>query len=158
MEALYVRQAIIPTFFRRGQVFVIIVWQSIHSRSDTNRTGAECLSFYYPRLLYCPYHMLAVMLLSQHRVYSLRKISYIPMIKIKILRLTFRVESKLTPWGVEDINKPFGDLVGDTAKRYRLINFWLPHGFHWLWDCDHKHSSPNLKNFESAQSERKEVS
>ena len=70
MEALYVRQAIIPTFFRRGQVFVIIVWQSIHSRSDTNKTGAKCLSFYYPRLLYCPYHVLAVMLLSQHRVSS----------------------------------------------------------------------------------------
>ena len=37
-------------------------------RSDTNRTGAEDSSFYYSRLLYCLDQMLAVMLLSQHRV------------------------------------------------------------------------------------------
>ena len=42
----------------------------IHFRSDTNRTGAEGLSFYYPRLLYCLNQMPAVMLLSQHRVSS----------------------------------------------------------------------------------------
>ena len=42
----------------------------IHSRSDTNRTGDEGLSFYYPRLLHCLNQMLAVMLLSQHRVSS----------------------------------------------------------------------------------------
>ena len=40
--------------------------KGIHSRSDTNRTGAEGLSFYYPRLL----HMLAMMSLSQHQVSS----------------------------------------------------------------------------------------
>ena len=44
--------------------------KGIHSRSDTNRTGAEGLSFYYPRLLHCLNQMLAVMLLSQHRVSS----------------------------------------------------------------------------------------
>ena len=33
--------------------FFVAVWRGIHSRSDTNRTGAEDLSFYYPRLLYC---------------------------------------------------------------------------------------------------------
>ena len=44
--------------------------KGIHSRSDTNRTGAEGLSFYYPRLLNCLNQMLAVMLLSQHRVPS----------------------------------------------------------------------------------------
>ena len=38
--------------------------------SDTNRTGAEGLCFYYPRLLYCLNQMLAVVLLSQHRVSS----------------------------------------------------------------------------------------
>ena len=32
---------------------VVVVWKGIHSRSDTNRTGAEGLSFYYPRLLHC---------------------------------------------------------------------------------------------------------
>ena len=42
----------------------------IHSRSDTNRTGAEGLYFYYPRLLHCLDQMLAVMSLSQHRVSS----------------------------------------------------------------------------------------
>ena len=44
--------------------------KGIHSRSDTNKTGAEGLSFYYPRLLYCLNQMLAVVLLSQHRVSS----------------------------------------------------------------------------------------
>ena len=44
--------------------------KGIHSRSDTNRTGAEGLSFYYPSLLYCLIQMLAVVLLSQHRVLS----------------------------------------------------------------------------------------
>ena len=46
--------------------------KGIHSRSDTNRTGAEGLSFYYPRLLHClnQNQMLAVVLLSQHRISS----------------------------------------------------------------------------------------
>ena len=44
--------------------------KGIYSRSDTNRTGAEGLSFYYPRLLHCLVQMLAVMSLSQHRVSS----------------------------------------------------------------------------------------
>ena len=33
--------------------------KGIHSRSDTNRTGAEALSFYYSRLLNCLNQMLA---------------------------------------------------------------------------------------------------
>ena len=44
--------------------------KGIHSRSDKNRTGAEGLSFYYPRLLRCLNQMLAVMSLSQHQVSS----------------------------------------------------------------------------------------
>ena len=44
--------------------------KGIHYRSDTNRTGAESLSFYYPKLLHCLNQMLAVVLLSQHRVSS----------------------------------------------------------------------------------------
>ena len=44
--------------------------KGIHSRPDTNRTGAKGLSFYYPRLLHCLDQMLAVVLLSQHRVSS----------------------------------------------------------------------------------------
>ena len=51
-------------------IVVVVLWRGIHSRSDTNRTGAEGLSFYYPRLLHCRDQMLAVMLLSQHRVSS----------------------------------------------------------------------------------------
>ena len=53
-----------PTNTRRHRLKVI------HSRSDTNRTGAEGLSFYNFRLLHCLNQMLAVMLLSQHRVSS----------------------------------------------------------------------------------------
>ena len=52
------------------QLVVVIVWRGIHSRPDTNRTGAEGLSFYYPRLLNCLDQTLAVMSLSQHRVSS----------------------------------------------------------------------------------------
>ena len=44
--------------------------KGIHSKSDTNRTGAEGLSFYYPRLLHCLNQMLAMVLLNQHRVSS----------------------------------------------------------------------------------------
>ena len=52
----------------------MVVGKDIHSRSDTNRTGPECLSFFYPRLLYCLDQMLAVMLLSQHRVSSFKTV------------------------------------------------------------------------------------
>ena len=52
------------------EIKFVVVWKDIHSRSDTNRTGAEGLSFYYPRLLHCLNQMLAVVLLSQHRVSS----------------------------------------------------------------------------------------
>ena len=55
-------------------VVVVVVWKGIHSRLDKNRTGAEGLSFYYPRLLYCPDQMLAVKLLSQHRVSSFKTV------------------------------------------------------------------------------------
>ena len=48
--------------------------KGIHSRSDTNRTGAKGLSFYYPRLLNCLNQMLAVVLLRQHRVSSSKTI------------------------------------------------------------------------------------
>ena len=48
----------------------VVVWKDIYSRSDTNRTAAEGLSFYYSRLLHCLNQMLAVVLLSQHRVSS----------------------------------------------------------------------------------------
>ena len=50
--------------------FIVYRLKGIHSRSDTNRTGAEGLSFYYPRQLHCLNQMLAVLLLSQYRVSS----------------------------------------------------------------------------------------
>ena len=50
--------------------------KGIHSRSDTNRTGAEGLSFYYPRLLYCLDQILAMMSLSQHRVSSSKTVRH----------------------------------------------------------------------------------
>ena len=44
----------------------------IYSGSDTNRTRAKSLSFYYPRLLYCLDQMLAVVVLSQHWIWSFK--------------------------------------------------------------------------------------
>ena len=52
------------------QYIVVVVWKDIHFKSDTNRNKAKGLSFYYPIMLYCRDQMLAVMLLSQHRVSS----------------------------------------------------------------------------------------
>ena len=51
-------------------VVVVVDWKDNHSGSVINRTGAESLSFYYPRLLYCPDQMLTVVVLYQHRVSS----------------------------------------------------------------------------------------
>ena len=51
-------------------IVVIVSWKGIHSRSNTNRTGAKGLFFYYSRLLYCPDQILVVMVLSQHGVSS----------------------------------------------------------------------------------------
>ena len=52
------------------EIKFVVVWKDIHSRPDTNRTGAEGLSFYYHRLLHCLNQMLAMVLLRQHRVSS----------------------------------------------------------------------------------------
>ena len=68
------QSSFLPYVKQNKLFFVVVVWKGIHSRSDTNRTGAEDLSFYYPRLLYCPDQMLAVMSLSQHRVSSSRTV------------------------------------------------------------------------------------
>ena len=45
---------------------IVVVWRSIHSDSITKRTGAEYLSFYYPRLLYFPNQMLMVVIVLSH--------------------------------------------------------------------------------------------
>ena len=53
-------------------IIVTVVWKSIHSRLDTNKIGAKSLSFYYPRLLYCPDQLWAIMVMSQHQVLSFK--------------------------------------------------------------------------------------
>ena len=53
--------------------------------------------------------------------------------------------------------EPLENLVGDTKQRYRSITLRVPHELCWFWDRDHKRSSPDLGNFEWAQTERKEV-
>ena len=58
------------SIYRIKLMLIVVVWKGIHSGSNTNRTETESLFFYYPRLLYYLYQMLAVMLLSQHRVSS----------------------------------------------------------------------------------------
>ena len=58
------------TIVRAREAWNSLSFEGHHSRSDTNRTGAEGLFFYYPRLLHCLNQMLAVVLLSQHRVWS----------------------------------------------------------------------------------------
>ena len=55
------------------------------------------------------------------------------------------------------VDKPLEDLVGDTEQRYRSITLWVSHGLCWFWDRDHKRSSPDLGNFESAQTGRKKL-
>ena len=79
--------------------------------------------------------------------------------------LTSRVETQsalsrekgINDWLNAGVDKPLEDLVGDTEQRYRSITVWVPHGLHWLWDCDYKRSFPDLENFESAQAGRKKV-
>ena len=60
-----------PLFLVPSPPFVVVVIEKgIHSGSDTKRTEAASLSFYYPRLLHFLDPMLAVVLLRQHRVLS----------------------------------------------------------------------------------------
>ena len=55
-------------------VFATVVWKGIHSRSDTNKTGAKSLSFQYAKILHCRDQMLSVTLFSQHQVCSLKTV------------------------------------------------------------------------------------
>ena len=80
----YINLLIIPgmTLDRKGFVFTFNIFITSSSLSfegyplqvDTNRTGTKGLSFYYPRLLYCLNQMLAVVLLSRHRISSSKTI------------------------------------------------------------------------------------
>ena len=76
-QQIYLFEISTETFLKCFQSFVMYGRRRlkvIHSRSDTNRTGAEGLSFYYPRLLHCLNQMLEVMPLSQHRVSSFKTV------------------------------------------------------------------------------------
>ena len=61
---------IFSVLYFKKSIFHLSSFEGHPLRSYTNRTGAEGLSFYYPSLLYCLDQMLAVVLLSQHRVSS----------------------------------------------------------------------------------------
>ena len=67
---------LLQRFVKYTNFTYFVAWSSSLSfeghplQPDTNRTGAEGLSFYYTRLLHCLNQMLAVMSLSQHRVLS----------------------------------------------------------------------------------------
>ena len=56
-----------PNFF-----VVVVVRKGIHSGLNSNITGAEGLFFLYLRLLYRSDQILAVMMLSQHQVSSIK--------------------------------------------------------------------------------------
>ena len=91
--------------------------KSIHSRSDTNRTGAEGLSFYYPRLLHCLNQMMAVVLLTQHRVSS-----------SKIVRLRAPCGARcighaVSTWSAVCSEAPHSQF-GEGARSYLCMDEW----------------------------------
>ena len=53
-------------------ILLLVDWSGTkaHSRPEQIKARAEGLSFYHPGLLRCPDQMLAVLVLSQHRVAS----------------------------------------------------------------------------------------
>ena len=115
--------------FSRHSAFEIIylhLFQNIcsrlkgfHFRSDTNRTGAEGLSFYYPWLLHCWNQMLAVVLLSQHRV------------------LTFKTVRPCAPCGAQCIGHAVGTLsmVCSEAPHSQFGGGARPHLCMDKWNC-----------------------
>ena len=91
--------------------------KGMHSRSDTNRTGAEGLYFYYPRLLYYLDQMLAVMLLSQHRVSSSKTVRPRAPCSVRCIEHAVRTWSAVCS---EAPNLQFGE----GAKPYSCMDEW----------------------------------
>ena len=91
--------------------------KGIHSRSDTNRTGAEGLSFYYPRLLYCLNQMLAVVLLSQHQVSSSNTIRPRALCGVRCIGHTVRT------WSVVCSEAPHLQF-GEGARSHLCMDEW----------------------------------
>ena len=80
MFVVFFACCIIKNTFKNVYLFpcdknVAVVRRGIHSGSDTNMARTKGLCFNYSRLLlYCPGQMLAVIVLSQHRVLSSRTV------------------------------------------------------------------------------------
>ena len=91
--------------------------KGIHSRLDTNRTGAEGLSIYYPILLHCLDQMLAVVLLSQHRVSSYKTVR--PRAPCGARCIRHAVSTWSTVWS-EAPHSQFGE----GARPHLCINEW----------------------------------
>ena len=85
--------------------------------SDVNRTGAEGLSFYYPRLLHCLNQMLAVVLLSQHRVSSSKTVRPHAPCGTRCIRHAVRTCSAVCS---EAPHSQFGEVARPTPVRRRL--------------------------------------
>ena len=91
--------------------------ECIHSRSDTNRTGAEGLSFYYSRLLHCPDEMPAVMLLSQHRVSSSKTVRPRAPCGARC------IGNAVSTWSAVCSEAPHSQF-GEEARPYLCMNEW----------------------------------
>ena len=98
-------------------VVVVVVWKGIHSTSDTNRTGAEGLSFYYPRLLHCQDQMLAMVLLSQHRVSSSKTVRSRAPCNVRC------IEHTVSTWSAVCSEAPHSQF-GEGARPHLCMDEW----------------------------------
>ena len=98
--------------------------KGIHFRSDTNRTGAEGLFFYYPRLLHCLDLMLAVMLLSQHRVWSSKTV------RPRAPSGARCIEHTASTWSAVCSKAPHSQF-GEGARPHLCMN---------EWNCQHQYA------------------
>ena len=99
--------------------------KSIHSRSDTSRTGAESLSFYYARLLHCLNQMLAVVLLSQHQVSSCKTVRPCAPCGAQSIG-----HGAVSTWSVVCSEAPHLQF-GEGARPHLCMDKWNRPKFHW---------------------------
>ena len=98
--------------------------KGIHSRPDTNRTGAKGLSFYYPRLLHCLDQMLTVMSLSQHRVSSSKTVRPRAPCGARCIGHTVSTWSAVCS---EAPHSQFGECIGHTVSIWSAVCSEAPH-------------------------------
>ena len=91
--------------------------KGIHSRSDTNRTLAEGLSFYYPRLLHFLDQMLAVVVLSQHQVSSSKTVRPCAPCGARCIEYAVRT------WSAVCSEEPHSQF-GDRTRSHLCMNEW----------------------------------